>query len=246
MFKELFKLCKRDSVYGKTPLEDFVTDAFVGVLNANEKVRADFLEEIGLPTDGQYHIESQRFYLFERKKSFIDIVIEDRKRQTICFIESKVNSKENPEQLKKYSAIIRSHETDNDDVKTKLVYCTKNYDPKTSIDGRDIEPLRWFEIADLLKRHESDYLIKDFWNFLNEYNMTSDLSLNQSNIEVMRGFKSTIQTFNNYLTRLEPSFKKLFCKQLKLKKIESTTRVLKHDRWIYYLSDILPKPSGVG
>lgn len=240
MFKELFKLCQRGDKNGKTPLENFVTEVFVGILQNNTEVRNNFIEEIGLPVENEYYIESQKFYFCDGEKSYIDIVIKDRKNQQICFIENKVNSKENPDQLKKYNDVLNMLQLATG-IETQLNYLTKNYDPKISFERRKIKPLRWFEIADLLKKHQSSHLVKDFWNFLNEHNMTNDLSLNKNNIEVMEGFKSTIQTFNNYLNRLESSFKRLFCKQLKLKKGESTKRVLKYNRWIYCLSDILPK-----
>lgn len=241
MFNQLYKLCKRDNPKGKTPLENFTTETFVGILNFNKQVQKDFIELIGLPINDEYEILSQRYY-FDDKKSFVDIVIRDKKNQLLCFIENKVNSKENPKQLEKYAKVLNSLKTANGKPETHLVYCTKNYDPKGTVGGKKIKPLRWFEIADLLKNYLEIPLIEDFLIFLNAHDMTNDLSLTNEDIKVMEGFKSTIHTFNNYLKRLEPKFKPLFCNGgLKLAKKETINQVLRFDRWVYRLNDILPK-----
>ena len=71
MFNQLYKLCKRDNPKGKTPLENFTTETFVGILNFNKQVQKDFIELIGLPINDEYEILSQRYYFDDKKMSEI-------------------------------------------------------------------------------------------------------------------------------------------------------------------------------
>lgn len=206
MFSNLYKLYHRNS--GKrTPLEDFNTEVFVGVLNYNKEILNSFIDFLELDK-GDYSVKTQRFYKLDGDDSncYVDMVLECN--HTICFIENKVNSKEGWEQLERYSkALDNEHIRTNK--KTYLKYCTKYNDPKQE-KRHGFSQFRWYEIAQLLKEennHTPIAMVEDYILFLEEKNMTLDTSFTNTTVDTMATFRQTYSTIESYIEKAHEKFK---------------------------------------
>ena len=126
MFSKLLSLYNKNSK--KTPLEDFTTEIFVGVLNNDNELKIRFCKDFLDLKSSNYIISTQKHYYLENEpKCIVDVVIESDKE--ICFIENKVNSKEGYNQLKRYSKVLNNLKTEKKK-KTKLCYCTEKMKTK--------------------------------------------------------------------------------------------------------------------
>ncbi len=262
MFIQLFKLCRRITPTGKTPLEDFTTESFVGLLNLypqESELRKEFIEFLGLPEGDDYHIESQREYT----KCRIDIVVESAKKNILCFIESKVESKENKaksdkekSQLEKYCELLNNLKSKSKDKKLnlRLRYLTKYHEPKDKLEQQlkgdlseiEFKTKRWFEVADFLTAYESNqlvnntksnYLIKDFLTFLKSKNMSKDLKFSNEDFQIMESMSNTAKILNNHLDRVDKDFYNVVGKRTIQK--DSIEKLAKFNRWAYYVPNIV-------
>jgi len=234
MLEKLFRLCRRDTPLGKTPLEDFTTEAFVGAMNVNDKFKNLFIHNLlGLP-DGKYEITTQKqFLLPDGKNCKIDVVLERDDEKVICFIENKVNSTEGKSQLSKYSKVLDLKAKT--DVDTYLFYCTKNYDSK-SIDKHHFKCIRWYQIASKLELLKQDFLSNDFYNFLKQHKMAERQILSQLDISTMQNMASTVSLMTEYMDNVKPAFDKMFKNSNK----KGLIRQLNNwNRWIYSTEGIV-------
>ena len=125
MINNLFKLYLRNT--SKTPLEDFTTEAFAGILKYDPIIKNEFIRVFLKIPQGEYQIKTQVKYDLENDMNcIVDLVFENE--DIICFIENKVNSKEGYRQLERYSKVLDIYNLENK--KTYLRYCTKYYDNK--------------------------------------------------------------------------------------------------------------------
>lgn len=182
MFTKLLQLFKKN--IKKTPLEDFTTELLVGVLESDEELRIKFLKDF-LNIDSDYcRINTQRpFILAGYPDCIIDVLIEGHRE--ICFIENKVNSKEGENQLMRYSKVLSKYESDG--FKTKLIYCTKNLEPK-KYTAHNFKQITWRDIADFFSQNSNSSIANLFIKYLNENNMSEDMTIYSKDLITMENF----------------------------------------------------------
>jgi len=158
MLHDLFKLYRNNKSGLRTPLEDFTTEAFTGVLQQHKDVLAPFVQFIGLNKGENYRVNTQVRKFLGESYYIIDMVLESS--QSICFIENKVNSKEGGNQLNNYAALLYLEKKD-----TYLRYCTKRVEVKT-VKDHNFKQYRWYEEANILYiNHNDKPLVQDFVEF---------------------------------------------------------------------------------
>ena len=123
IYNRLLELYKKNRASEKTPLEDFITEILVGVLENDNELLDSFVNNI-LEIEGTgFSIESQVKYNLDNDiNCIIDIVV--RNDENICFIENKVHSSEGERQLERYSKVLNEiHSFQGKNM--FLRYCTK-------------------------------------------------------------------------------------------------------------------------
>ena len=168
MFKELLRLYKKNAK--RVPLEDFTTEAFIGILNIETQIKNDFIYNFLKLDKDEYFIKTQVFYdLSNDPNCIVDVVIEGDNH--ICFIENKVNSKAGYKQVERYSKLLEQIREINK-VKTRFFYCSKFYEKqsikfeeKFNEENHYFKKIRWFQIADFLQKYSSNKTVQDFFKF---------------------------------------------------------------------------------
>ena len=222
MLLDLYNLFKKSNEFS-TPLEDFTTECFAGLLQQHKEVFKTYIMWLGLPLES-YKIKTQVKYALENDLNcIVDLVLESV--NTICFIEIKVNSKEGWRQLERYSNVL-----DKINKKNKhLNYCTKNFDSK-NIEKHNFKQYRWNEIATLfIKNHKEIPLVLDFNNYLKKHEMAQDSSITTNTIIALQNFMQTYTAMEYHIQNAIPSFKSHFSKA-KLEKEDSLSKIRDFDR----------------
>lgn len=233
MFLDLYKLYKKNGYSERSPLEDFNTEVFAGILKLKPDLLEDFIELIDLPKD-DYKVKTQiRYSLLDRPDCIIDLVLIGD--DNICFIENKVNSGEGWEQLDRYCEALTSHFSQ---IKKHLVYCTKFTDHK-NIAEHNFKQIRWYQVAAILDKylHEDSYL-HNYYKFLNHHNMTQKNSFSPEMVISMQNMRDTVETMNLHVENARPYFNSIF-KIHKSKAQEASTS--DKDRVAGYIDNILPE-----
>ena len=237
MFKELLKLYKKNA--NRVPLEDFTTEAFIGILNIEPQIKNDFIYNFLKLEKDEYFIKTQVFYdLSNDPNCIVDVVIEGDNH--ICFIENKVNSKAGYKQVERYSKLLEQIKTA-EKVKTKFFYCSKFYEKqpiqfeeKSDEKNHYFEKRRWFQIASFLKKYSTNKTVQDFLSFLKQHGMSENLEVQDENLFAFQNMSKTIKLTKNYMNRLKPIFKKKFNKGEKVLDGVNISQIINHDRLIYY------------
>lgn len=232
MFNKLLKLYKKHT--NKTPLEDFTTEALVGILNLNEEIKASYITNfLNLPED-KYQIRTQSKYPLQNDiDCIIDIVIEGD--NNICFIENKVDSSEGHRQLERYSKVLNTYFLEKS---TFLFYCTKYYD-KRSFQGNNFKQFRWFELAKFLKQYRDNSLINSFLMFLKKHDMDNDLIFSAKDFITFNNLQNVIDKTSIYLERAKPFFEESFNLNGKITDGRTIKDILKHNRLVYIARNIV-------
>lgn len=202
MFNKLLNLFKKNSL--KTPLEDFTTELFVGVLNNDKNLKLKFCKDfLGLKSERFIISSQQHYFLEDYPNCIVDVVIKGENE--ICFIENKVNSKEGIQQLDRYSKVL-----DNcDNEKTKLVYCTKNSDLKKR-KTHSFFQCKWRDIAEFFRQHSSESMTNLFIKYLKENDMSNDMTINAKDIVTLENISKILNLMNKNLENVEHIFKRKF------------------------------------
>lgn len=234
MLNKLFRLYERSPK--NTPLEDFTTEALVGVLNNSKALKRKFCNEFIGFKSRYYTIRSQRRYSLEdHQNCIVDIVIEGDKE--ICFIENKVNSKEGYMQLERYSLVLDEYE--NRDYNTKLVYITKRSEPK-EINKHSFKQYKWYYIARFLKEHSSEQLTNLFLEFLKENKMAQELKLTSTDFVAIENFGRVFLFMYEHIDRLKGTFESKFGKIKDSRKGDQLkSQCERHDRFCIYSENVV-------
>jgi hypothetical protein len=190
-------------------VENTITNDFCGILNGNEAIKKDFIENILELPSGNYKIFDQEtiYNTPERRiNSKIKpdmIVISD---DVCCYVENKVDAKENAGQLNKY---IKSLYKENElyTQKTYLRYCTKNEDKK-DIDDHNFKQYRWQDVAKLMNKYCNIKGVYEFINIL-KYN---GINVPESQLISKNNKISTSINTDIILQKLLPKFNAIFPK----------------------------------
>lgn len=234
MIQDLYKLYRKNGYSDRSPLEDFNTEVFAGILKLYPEIKKEIINFLGLPED-DYLVSTQVNYtLPDTQNCIIDLVFTGS--ENICFVENKVNSYEGWEQLSRYCQALDLHHKDH---KPFLVYCTKFADPKEII-THDFQQIRWYEIAKRLKKYsEKNPTIKDYLHFLKIHKMAQDNTFTTDTIVSMENFIKTFEIVGHHVNLSLPVFKKVFSLD-KIKKQDST---MSRDRYAYYVNDVFKDKS---
>lgn len=238
MFLNLINLYSKNLITCKTPLEDFNTECFAGILNIYFEIKSDFFYNfLKLPKD-DYEIKTQyRRELIDEQRCIIDLAFIGK--QNICFIENKIESSEGYEQLTRYGKILDTHFNE---AKKYLFYCTKYSELKNENNNYDcynFKQFKWFEVAKFLKKYSKDNLIvKDYLIFLKKYGMEQDNTFKIENLMSMENILKTIEIVEFHINNSKENFHKLFGSQ-KYNSNFNWTQLREHGRFCHYNSKVL-------
>lgn len=221
-------------ISSKTPLEDFTTEVFVGILNIEKEIKNDFIYKFLQLKEDHYSLKTQVKYSLDNDQDcIVDFVLEGR--YSICFIENKVNSKEGWRQLERYSKVLDSF---GEDKSTHLIYCTKFHEKK-KIDLHNFKQIRWFQIAKFLKEYKNNKTVNNFLTFLKNHRMSQELTLTTNDFITFENIQRTINLVNGYLDRVRPIFREKFRKNNKVSDGRSTGQVIQYNRMIFFYKDFI-------
>ena len=225
MFNSLYKLYRSNSK--KTPLEDYNTECFKGILEFYPDILKSFIEFLKLP-EGNYNVKTQeKHHLPNYPNCIVDMVLESE--TNICFIENKVNSKEGWEQLTRYSLVLDGIKQIDPTKKTYLKYCTKRVDLKKNI-KHNFTQFRWFHIGKWLeKNHKSNVMANNYLIFLKEQQMAMDTSISTNTAITLKHFLKTYESMDFHIKEAIAPFKKQF-PNAKIEKQEKISKLREHDR----------------
>lgn len=236
MFIDLFRLYKKNGYSARSPLEDFNTEVFAGILRLNPMILNGFIELLHLP-EGEYEVKTQlRYSLINRRDCIIDLIlISDH---SIVFIESKVNSGEGWEQLDRYCEVLDQHFEDREKF---LVYCTKYTDHKKEIRHK-FRQIRWYQIAGFLEKYmDNDPYLYNYYNFLKHFNMAQKNTFSPEMIISMENMKDTIETVKIHIENARPYFEEIFnIKNTRIQEASTGTQ----DRVACFVGDIFQNGGG--
>ncbi|MNU76943.1 hypothetical protein D3C71_665060 [compost metagenome] len=240
MLNNLYRLYKSNRL--KSPLEDFTTEAFAGILKFDSSLLNDFCVDFLNLKEEDFVLKTQVKYALEDDNDcIVDMVIEGPNQ--ICFIENKVDSKEGFRQLERYSKVLDLFQSQGKS--TYLFFCTKNAEVKT-ITEHHFKQFRWFEVAKFVEKHPSESAIKkDFLSFLKLKKMSQNLTITTKNMFIIENISETIELINGHLDRIKPFFEEAFNKNRSNKISDglNITQILKHKRLIYYFKEIMGNSS---
>ncbi len=233
MFVNLFKLINK--VGDRTPLEDFTTECFAGILK-NPDILKSYAEWLGLPK-GDYKVFTQGSYLLDNNYCFIDLVIENQ--EVLCFIEHKVNSQAGHEQLERYIKLL---DIEGSTRKTYLRYCTKKVDIKNHIEHH-FQQFRWYDVANWLKKnHINRPLVQEFLNYLKTQQMEKDTSISTDTVITLHNFNQTLEAVKYHIEQAYPSFQNTFS-NTNFSNRKEINDIRDFERISRYISPILEKES---
>lgn len=166
---------------GNVPLEDFFTEVVAHLFETEPKTCLAWMDHTGLLGQKERHgvrVTTQHSLdalEHHATGSRPDMLIEafDEEGFDAVLIESKIGSREGPEQLRRYAELLR----DRSDAREKtLAYITRDYDPKNSNeilasvgDGRvRFVQLRWHDFYRFLQTRQETTLIKEALLFMEE------------------------------------------------------------------------------
>lgn len=211
-------------------LEDFCTDIFVSILQkeSNYSILENFARNIinisniqgKLSINGQvsftkFDSNYDDYDDYPNNSSRIDIVV--KSESFICFIEVKVESKENVQinksgekiaQLGKYESVLKNVK----DKQPFLRYCTKYSEIKNNNNLNFFEQFRWLNVFSFLEKENTekkDQIIEEFLTFLKMMNMDNKrVELNEINI--FSDALTLLAKLEIIITNLEREFKPQF------------------------------------
>jgi hypothetical protein len=216
LFIKLFDLYSQS----KKPLEDFTTELLAGVLQSDAVLLNEFVNEC-LGIDGKdFKLSTQKSY-HNGNKYIIDMVFENE--DSICFLENKVNSTENLNQLSTYQKILNEQKYEN----KYLRYCTKFIDTKDKKKYNNFRQFRWHKLADFLeKKNSTQILVKLFIQFLKHHHMYKEIDFSsreinqlQENIKAINPLQDSIDKCQNILHNISRKFQSNFAKNKSLKNL---------------------------
>lgn len=216
-------------LHRKLRLEDFCTDILVGILQkeSNYSILENFVKnelkinEIQgkLSIDGQvsftkFDSDNEEDEDYNDNSSRIDIVV--KCESFLCFVEVKVESKENSvikdgkkrTQLEKYKSILKKVKNK----KTFLRYCTKYSEFKEVDNSNFFYQFRWLNVFSFLEKEnieKKDQIILEFLNFLSIMNMDNK-TLKLSEINIFNEALNLFSKLEIIISNLELDFKPKF------------------------------------
>ncbi len=234
MLNQLLSLYKKHR--SATPLEDFTTEALVGVIKNDFELKEKFCADFLKLRPSNYYIHTQKKYvLADRRNCIVDIVIESD--DCICFIENKVNSPEGDNQLDRYGYILDKFKEIG--YRTYFFYCTKFKENK-KYKKHNFKNITWYEVSLFLKKFPNNDLSNEFTKFLNMNKISQNLNITAQDFISFENFQRTYNLINSYLNHIKPIFLKSFSKKkLKITDGLKFAQLRDHNRSINYLQNVI-------
>ncbi len=206
------------------PLEDLFTEAVARLFETRPQLCISWLEEAELITPPSkagagreaVHIVTQRpFAPLEQHDTVSrpDLLIEvywlsgeefaeNGSVADVVMVESKIGSKEGPEQLKRYA----EHLEGMTDFSSKaLVYITRGYDPKDAVEVLSglsevrFEQLRWHDFYRFLQTVEKDALVEEVMAFMEERGMARSYRFSTGDLMALSGVPRAFEILDETL-----------------------------------------------
>lgn len=205
------------------PLEDLFTEALARLFETRPRMCLAWLDQIGLLTvqladvsEVVINVSTQRTFTaldHHDTDSRPDLMVEvywpsgdpaeDGVVNDVVMIESKIGSKEGPEQLRRYAEHL--DRLTGFGGKT-LVYITRGYDPKeageivSALDGSvRFEQLRWHDFYRFLQTIEKDALVEEVMTFMEEQGMARSYRLSTTDLMALSGVPRAFEIFDETL-----------------------------------------------
>lgn len=235
MLARLLRLYNKQHQSGKTPLENFTTEALVGLFEMEPQLFYSFCKNFLKLKSERFEIISQKKYpVKDDSDCIIDIVIMGQNE--VCFIENKVNSSEGYRQISRYCKILDDYKENNQNFATKMVYCTKFSEPKNE-EAHDFTQIKWYEIAIFLKQHLYKYpTIKLLNDFLTSKKMDQDLTITAQDLVTLQNYERVTKLMEGHLGRAKPFFEDKISKNKKDEKLQSY-------RYCHYIKNVIEDSS---
>jgi hypothetical protein len=207
------------------PLEDLFTEAIVRLFETRPELCISWLKEADLlstdPTtelDERYaRVKSQRLLDslgHHDSASRPDLLIEIHRSSgedskvsgsvaEVVMVESKIGSKEGPEQLRRYAEHLAQMPSVNGNF---LLYVTRDYDPKDpaeilySLDDEvSFKQLRWHDFYRFLQKVEKDALVEEVMAFMEEQGMARTYRFSTADLMALSGVPRSFELLDETL-----------------------------------------------
>lgn len=198
---------------GPRRVEDLFTEAVAWLFERRPELCFDWLKEEGLLAsdhsvggeEGYLEVTSQKWLGSldqQDKASRVDLLIkayrptaknntvEDEAVADVVMVESKVGSKESPQQLKRYARHLEAMESYRNKA---LLYITRSYDPKdpyevlSDIDDVRFKQPRWRDFYRFLNEIEKDAPVEEVMSFMEEQGMGRDYRFSADDLIALSG-----------------------------------------------------------
>ncbi len=232
------------------PEEDFFTEIIAWFFSHHPAIMLEWLHSIfGLPREGfGFHVSTQvAFAKLDGHDvgSRVDMVIElyNEEETHVVFLESKIGSDEQPNQLSRYADhLCQSYP---EGTKGYLLYVTKYFDPKdeegilTNTNGRNVvrfEQRRWCEFYQFLKTFQDDPIANEIIEFMEVKGMAEIDRLTPSLLVAFSAFGGVYRFIKQSMGKeVGEGLKLIMCSDSisndQLRQVESS------DRYVVYVFD---------
>jgi PD-(D/E)XK nuclease superfamily len=231
---------------GNIRKEDFFTELVAHLFSTDREILFAWLKYIGLIETEIYldaYISTQQAFdgLAEHSSdSRPDIVIElvDGTNRGIIFIESKIGSKENYEQLTKYAEILDKLP----DLRNKvLIYITRDFEPKDRstilhrIPDSNVQfiQVRWHQFYQFLKTQTDTMLVEEIIKFMQGHQMSHNNQFSSIDLIALVNFKNSIKLMEQTMWGEVSQQFKMVLGSISKRSV-TLTQLHQHERYLMY------------
>lgn len=159
-----------------------------------------------------------------------------KNKESICFIENKVNSSEGDRQLERYSNVLNEIKV-NDNKRVYLRYCTKYYDKK-DISNINFEQYRWSDVYTFLNQYKENKIIEECLEFLRSEGMSSAGDFNFQDLIVLSNINATIAKMDECLDMVKPKLTECFGKPYE-RDYERLKQICQNEEYVMWTENII-------
>ena len=236
LFSRLLRLHKQranivsgnEPVRSRTPQEDFFTEVFAFIAEKHAEIILDWLspELIAHPSaKTRLQVETQVTFCAPadsetdpdpdyKERSRIDAVLKINNGEStdLVFLESKVDSNENEDQLPKYVATLKQQKVSG---KRWLLFVTRDFEPKEQgslkLEGKvKFLQWRWSQFYEILQKYTHHPIINEVIKFMEEIRMFRVKTFRDQDVTTIQNLKSAISAMEATLDEsVEQQFAKI-------------------------------------
>jgi len=240
LFSKLFRYREREN---RSPEEDYMTELLAYILQNHRSCLLSFLKECNIIEEGieieEIMVTTQ--YILNNSESRPDIAIkltDESGKQSIVFVENKINAAEGPNQLQRYFSYL-SKENHKNLCSCYLIYITKNYDSKENLDFLSEKrekvsfiQLRWWQVYQILKLYEEIEVIRETLKFMKVRGLSMSRKFTSFDINTLMNMNRVREMVQESLSgKIEELFYKISGIKYNMPSAESQLRTT--GRYIY-------------